>query len=220
VSRGRTDLDAFTDLQGRPLNGVTGKLYARNNAVSLTASVSDVYLVGSDSSFVQFGIFHGNFPGTHLDCSTHPVYMSAPHAFIGYQRTIDQCETLIDLGVLGTLGYRQFGIRQNSDSSLYVRLDSQLLFTTPTGFPASFKPGVVAESNDSCTFMYARADDPVSPYDTLQRIAAGDGVWRFWGFKKDTHDTYFVLNYYELDEPNPGSPAQFLFYGPNNAPGC
>jgi hypothetical protein len=53
---------------------------------------------------------------------------------------------------------------------------------------------------------------------SLQRKAAGDSSWHLWGAKSNYQTTYYASSYYEQNEPNPSSPAQFLFYGPNNPP--
>ncbi|MCW2672293.1 MAG: hypothetical protein JWP14_882 [Frankiales bacterium] len=218
--RGRAVLGSFTDAQGRPFNGVSGTLYARSNYVATTVVAGDIYLSGSDGSFIQVGVAQGNFGGTRVDCTTPDAgFFSAPHAFIGYQRAGDRCEALIDEGTLGVLGYRNFQILQQADSSFKIYLDGTLLFSSVTGFPASFNPGVVAEADDSCSMMYVRANTSASPYDTLMRKAAGDSVWRLWGAKSDSQTVYYNLNtYYVTNEPNPASPAEFLFYGPVNPP--
>jgi hypothetical protein len=227
AQRSYSHIGQITDVNGHPFKAVKGVLYIRSNTYSSTASVSDIALCQNPcSDFAQLGIFQGNFPNNDENASPcSPVsntLMTLPHLFVGYHHPTAPCtETLMDLGTFGTLGYRTFEIDEDSRGGFDFYLDGVFKLYIGGIFGGAYDPTVSGETGDTCSFMYVRANTAASPYNTLQRMASGQ-PWALWGANSEVRIGRPQTNpsSFQFNEPTPGSPAQFLTYGPNDGTGC
>jgi hypothetical protein len=221
-----------TTYHGSKITGVAGRIYVRNNYTATTGSASDINLYDpSYGTFIQVGVIQGYATimdpvntGTGGNC-TKNQYFSAPHFFVGWQWLggpgpiggRDFCETLVDLGQFGSTGnYRDIGLRLSSDG-YYVTLDNVVKYHLPdTALKENyFRPQFTGETNDTCSYMYANAQNTGSPHDSLKFFAAGG--WHYFPSSVVTRRLYHPT-LYPTSSPY-GLPSTLLAYGPTPNPG-
>lgn len=222
---------------GANIDGVTGRIYVRNNVVYSTGTSANVnlwdYKTGY-TNFIQAGVVEGNAKlvapdETEGPCSDsmggYPSYAAATF-FVGYFTEDGNggmwCESLVNLGQFGSTGnYRQIGIRHAGGGYWYVTLDGVEKWRKliPGLKPGNLRPQFSGEANDNCTDLYARAEGTSTPISTLSFHTAG-GAWRFWpsgalGYQL-REPTRYTIKY-----PHGGTYAASLAYGPSPRPaGC
>ena len=223
---------------GSAIDGVTGSVYVRNNAIYTTGSTANVALIESGSgygSFIQAGVIQGDAKlvgpdGQDNNCGASwgdTEFASAPTFFVGYYWESSNgkmwCERLINLGQFGSTGnYRQIGIRYAGDGYYYVTLDGVEKWR---GYIDHIKPGMLrphfsGEANDTCTTLYARAEATTVNKQNLAFHTA-NGPWTYWPSIGVSRRLYHPT-LYSISAPHAGTPAAAWGWGPTSPPdyGC
>jgi hypothetical protein len=223
-----------TSYGGKPIDGVTGSIYIRNNKLYTTGSTANVNLVETGTgynSFIQAGVIQGDAKligpdGKDNNCgagSGETEYVNAPTFFVGIWHEMqgggDWCETLINLGTFGSTGnYRQVGIRHAGGTTWYVTLDGVEKWRGQFYIaPGKLRPHFSGETNDTCTTLYARAEATTVNKATLAFHTSG-GPWTLWPSIGVARRLYHPT-LYSISAPHANTPAAMWAWGPTSEPG-
>ncbi|MFN2571311.1 MAG: hypothetical protein ABR537_06815, partial [Gemmatimonadales bacterium] len=216
-------LNPYYDGAGAAINGVQGKMYIKTATGPGPVSFQDFLLNASNTSgqqaFVQLGSRSGNVRNGVTCGSESSTNVSTAHFYLVYKHYSDACETHVDLGVWGsTNNYRMMGLRLDTTAGCVIySLDGARKGCVAGPWPTAWIAGVIGETNDTCTQMYMKAQDPVSPYDTLQFYSSTGGYRYFTGDSSFTVVLYHP-SLYSYGHPN-GSVTTASASGPSPLPG-
>lgn len=213
---------------GNAVDGVTGSVYVRNNAVATTGTTANVNLYDAytgNINFIQAGVVQGDAKlvgpdGRANSCGADPEGVSAPTFFVGYQTSSMSCERLESLGTFGSTGnYRKIGIRYAGSDVWYVTLDGVEKWRKQiVGLrPGNLRPQFSGETNDTCTTLYARAEATTVNKANLAFHTNG-GTWTLWP-KIAVDRRLYHPTLYSISAPHAGTPAAMWAWGPTSKPG-